>query len=122
DGGSFVDTNLRVNPRRADPLGLVGASDWLRSVDWTIPDELVVFGDNGSDDSFGLWLPHGRGGGDPAPVIQIAEGGGGFALAGTALMPFLTARIAYYLVGEDESAGALADLGVPEALREAESD
>jgi hypothetical protein len=55
-------------------------------------------------------------------VIQIAEVGDGFAVAGTALVPFLTARIAYYLVGEDESAGALAALDVPEALREAESD
>src|SRR5919204_2954219 len=51
DGASFLDGNLNVYPLQAETLGLVGASDWLRSVRWTIAEELVVFGDNGSDDS-----------------------------------------------------------------------
>jgi hypothetical protein len=121
DGAFLLDGNLIVYPLRAEKLGLVAMSDWLRSVKWTIPDEVVVFGSDGADDSFGLWLPHTRHEDDPAPVIQIAEVGDGLAIAGTSLLPFLVGRSAYYLL--DEAAeSALSALGVPERLWGAEPD
>jgi SMI1 / KNR4 family (SUKH-1) len=120
DGASLLRRNLNVYPLRAAEFGLVAASGWLRSVEWTIPEELVVFGDNGSDDSFGLWLPRGRREDDPAPVIQIAEVGEGFAVAGTSLLPFLTGWSAYYLLLLDSDRSALSALDVPQRLWDAE--
>jgi hypothetical protein len=122
NGAALLRVNLRLYPLWADELGLVAASDWLRSVEWTIPEELVVFGDNGSDDSFGLWLPRGRRDDDPAPVIQIAEVGDGFAVAGTSLVPFLTGWSAYYLLLLEADRSALSALGVPQRLWDAEPD
>src|SRR2546422_5158923 len=66
DGASLLDGNLNVYPLHGEPFGLVVHTDRLRSVEWTIPEELVVFGNDGSDDSFGLWVPHGRREDDPA--------------------------------------------------------
>jgi hypothetical protein len=66
--------NLRIYPlEAADPetLTVSNASDLLRSWDWPVPDELVIFGDNGQGDSFGLWVPH-DGGARPV-VVQIGE-------------------------------------------------
>jgi hypothetical protein len=122
DGASLLGVNLRVYPLREEELGLVTASEWLRSVEWTIPEELVVFGDNGSDDSFGLWLPRKRQEDDPAPVIQIAEGGEGFAVAGTSLVPFLTGWSANYLLLLEADRSALSVLGVPQRLWDAKLD
>jgi hypothetical protein len=121
DGASLLGGNLNVNPLRAERFGVVVLSDWLRSVKWTIPEELVVFGDNGADDSFGLWLPRGRRDDDPAPVIQIAEVGDGLAIAGTSLVQFLIGWSAYYLLDEGAES-ALSALGVPERLWGAEPD
>ena len=122
DGASLLGGNLNVYPLRAAELGLVAASEWLRSVEWTIPEELVVFGNNGADDSFGLWLPRGRRDDDPAPVIKIGEGGEGFAVAGTSLVPFLTGWSAYYLLLLEADGSALSALGVPQRLWDAKLD
>ena len=68
--------NLRIYaiaPAAGDDeaLTLSTASDLLRSWDWPVPDEMVIFGDNGQGDSFGLWLP--RDGGARPIVVQIGE-------------------------------------------------
>jgi hypothetical protein len=122
DGASFLDGNLNVYPLQAETLGLVGASDWLRSVRWTIAEELVVLGDNGSDDSFGIWLARRPSSDDPGPVIQIAEVGHGYAVAGTGFVSFLTWWTAYYLLLYDVGRDALRALGIPERLWGANPD
>ena len=68
--------NLKVYPLvppegDEEALALTTASGLLRSWDWPVPDEMVVFGDNGQGDSFGLWLP--RDGGARPIVVQIGE-------------------------------------------------
>ena len=59
-GEELYGGNLRIYPLEAtDPetLTVANASDKLRSWDWPVPDEMVIFGDNGQSDSFGLWAP-----------------------------------------------------------------
>jgi SMI1 / KNR4 family (SUKH-1) len=68
--------NLKVYPLvppegDEEALALTTASDLLRSWDWPVPDEMVIFGDNGQGDSFGLWLP--RDGGARPIVVEIGE-------------------------------------------------
>jgi SMI1 / KNR4 family (SUKH-1) len=124
-GGSFVDGNFNLYPLSAPrsdgtSLTLTTASDLLRSWEWPIPDELVVLGDNGSDDSFGLWLPRS---GDARPVVlQIGEifEDACLAVVGDDLSSFLVGWIAYYLLllgDETDTRKAVAALGVPEGLR-----
>ena len=71
-GHELLGGNLRIYPLESDDpdtLTVANASDRLRSWDWPVPDELVVFGDNGQGDSFGLWVP--RDGGARPVVVQI---------------------------------------------------
>jgi hypothetical protein len=73
-GRELFGGNLRIYPLAAtDPetLTVANASDKLRSWDWPVPDEMVIFGDNGQSDSFGLWLP--LDGGARPIVVQIGE-------------------------------------------------
>ena len=73
-GGSFLGGNLAIYPPLADgpeDLSLATASDLLRSWDWPIPEELVVFGDNGAGDQFG------RPGRGPGPIRARAHAAGG---------------------------------------------
>jgi SMI1 / KNR4 family (SUKH-1) len=120
NGAALLDGNLNIDPLRGETPALVGGSDWLRSVEWTIPEELVVFGNNGSGDSFGVWLA--RRSSSDGPVIQIAEVGDGYAVAGTGLVPFLTWWTAYYLLLLEAGRDALRALGVPERLWRANPD
>ena len=56
-GHELLGGNLRIYPFEADDpdtLTVANASERLRSQDWPVPDELVIFGDNGQGDSFGL--------------------------------------------------------------------
>jgi hypothetical protein len=122
DGAALLGGNLNIDPLRGETLALVGGSDWLRSVEWTIPDEVVVFGNNGSGDSFGIWRARGSRDHDSGPVLQIAEVGDGFAIAGTGFVPFLTWWTAYYLLLLEADRGALRALGVPERLWSANPD
>ena len=49
-GQELLGGNLRIYPLEADDpdtLTVANASDRLRSWDWRVPDELVVFGNNG---------------------------------------------------------------------------
>jgi hypothetical protein len=126
-GGSFLGGNLGIHPPVGDgpdDLSLATASKLLRSWDWPIPEELVVFGDNGAGDQFGLWLPA-EGGARPL-VVQVGEvfGEPGLAVVGDDLVSFLTGWSAYYLLQEErgDTQAALAALGVPEHLRSLAGD
>jgi hypothetical protein len=73
-GRELVGGNLRIYPLDADDPGtltVANASDKLRSWDWPVPDAMLVFGDNGQGDSFGLWVP--KDGGARRIVVQIGE-------------------------------------------------
>jgi hypothetical protein len=98
------------------------AADRLRKEGWPLPDELVVFGGDGLDGRFGLWLPEGSKRRESAPVIGLGEifEEACMAVAGTGVVPFLAARTAYYLRVYEEAADttpALDVLGVPAHLR-----
>ena len=102
-------------------------ADRLREEGWPLPEELVVFGGDGSDGLFGLWLPEGSDGRGSAPVIEIGEifEEGCMDVAGTGIVPFLAARTAYYLrVCErvSDTTPALDALGVSAELRAAPPD
>lgn len=125
DGGYFVGGNfnlLPLIPKSDGDLALTTASDFLRTWDWPAPPELVVFGNDGSDEQYGLWIT------DPPverpPVIDMGAvfEDESFAVAGDDLASFLAGHCGFHLVtyfqeGYDLAA-ALEALGVPKHLRE----
>lgn len=120
-GGSFLQGNLGLYPLLADSeddLAVTTAADLLRSWDWPIPEQLLVIGDNGAGDVFGLWL--GDDDATPAPVIQVGEvfEDACMAVVGDDLTSFLAGWSAYYLLLSGEGhESALDALGVPAAFR-----
>jgi len=126
DGMSLVDGNLNIRPLdTGDDMCLVAHSDFLRGCDWPIPDELVVFGDNGSDDLFGVWLPRDGAPEAPHPIICVGSifEAGSFAVYGTDLPRFLRAWCGFYLLAfAEEPCPALDALGLPMNIREGERD
>jgi hypothetical protein len=127
-GHELLGGNLRIYPLESDDpdaLTVANASDRLRSWDWPVPDEMVVFGDNGQGDSFGLWVP--RDDGARQVVVQI---GGVFEEACLAVVAenlecFLRAWGTYYglLLGEPaEVEQLIAELEIPEELRSLDDD
>ena len=121
-GHELLGGNLRIYPLEADDpdtLTVANASERLRSQDWPVPDELVIFGDNGQGDSFGLWLPH-DGGARPV-VVEIGAVFEEACLAVVAedLEAFLRAWGTYYgllLGGPADVQALLAEFEVPEEL------
>jgi hypothetical protein len=122
-GEDLLGGNLRIYPLESDDpetLTVANASDRLRSSDWPVPDEMVVFGDNGQGDSFGLWVP--RDGGARPLVVQIGAVFEDACLAVVAedLECFLRAWGTYYglLLGEPPWVEELiAEFEIPEELR-----
>ena len=103
------------------------AADTFRNAGWPIPDEVVMFGGDGSDGLFGLWLPAGTERRESAPVVAVGEifEEGCMDVAGTGIAAFLAARTAYYLVAYMDAADtseALDVLGVPAEFRTEEPD
>jgi hypothetical protein len=125
DGISILGGNLKFHSLwpKGDRLGLTNASSELREWEWPIPAELLVFGDNGADEVFGLWLPIGKDASSPRPVIEVGEifEPKSFAVVGTSMCRFLRAWTAYYTLlvvkQEDRRTRALDALGVPNDLR-----
>lgn len=132
NGLALFRGNLNVYPLRATngDSGLLTRwahplADELREWRWRIADELVVIGDNGGDEMFGVWLPTGEAR-SSAPIVEIAELGEpivgleeveGLAVAGTDLERFLVSRTAYYSLLYEAGSRALDLLGVPTDLR-----
>jgi len=124
-GGNLVVVPL-LDAERVDTevVGLVNLADRMRSWQWPIPDEVLVFGGNGAGDQFGLWYPHGSPSNGPIPVVMIGSifEPACLALAGTDLPRFLIAWSGYYLVLLDAPTEALDALGLPESLRRTDAD
>lgn len=123
NGASLFSGNLRIYPLR-DPqgFGLVDAADVFRREGWQIPEELLVFGDDGAGMAYGLWLPEGTAAGAPVPVVAVAETfePACMAVVGTDLLPFLASISAFFVQLIDTPTPALDALGVPEPLRHPE--
>lgn len=120
DGASLFSGNLRIYPLRdTQGFGLVDAADVFRREGWHIPEELLVFGDDGAGTVYGLWLPGDAAPGAPVPVVAVAETfePGCMAVVGTDLLPFLVSISAFYSQLIDTPAPALDALGVPAELR-----
>lgn len=118
DGASYLQGNLMVERLLGGSNfeSVATTSDDVREAGAPLPDEVVVFGGDGSEAGFGIWLPRGRIGA-AVPVVEIGEGGGGLALVGTDLPPFLRGWTAYYLVLIEADPTALEALSLPHDLR-----
>jgi len=117
NGASLFNGNICLLPLDEAELCVVNASPVYRSSNWSIPDELILVGDNGAGDPFGLWLPDA-----PAEGGMVVEAGrmfdaGSFAVAATSLDCYLQARTAYYLLLIGADTAALDTLQVPHDLR-----
>ncbi len=123
NGPSLVCGNLNFFPLDGDgPLTVCGASDWLREKSWPIPEELLVIGDYGTSDLFGIWLPFASE--EVCPVIEMGAifEPGCMAIAGTSILRFVRGRLAYYLLVEEASRFALDALDVPLRFRVPQMD
>jgi hypothetical protein len=119
DGMALVEGNLVIEALRTNQefSGLSDLTSELRARGHQIPPEAVVFGDDGSDSLFALWLPRNRADDDPVPVLELDLGGDGIALVGSDLLSFIRGRIAYYLLLLEAPEAALDALEVPERFR-----
>jgi hypothetical protein len=125
-GQELLAGNLNVYPLESDDpdeLTVANASDRLRSWDWPAPDQLVVFGDNGQGDHFGVWAP--REGGARPIVVQIGEvfEDACMAVVGDDLGSFLVGWGSYYalLLGDAETLREIAP-ELPEELSSLDED
>lgn len=116
DGADVCEGNLWLYPLASDG-GVSSVSDCtrrLREWEWTIPEEVILFGSDGSESSFGIWCPV-----DQEltryPVVEIAATDG-LAMVGSSLTRFLIGRtICLLLMCADrfDVDEALRILGVP---------
>jgi hypothetical protein len=119
NGTGYLEGNIRLDRLRGRGRyeSVATLSDDIREAGAPLPPEVVVFGGDGSDALFGLWLPKGRTPDAPAPVIELDVSGDPYALVGTDLARFLKGRTAYYLILIEADPSALDALGVPKKLR-----
>ena len=117
----LLEGNLSIYPLfgSGNDLGLTNASAKLREWNWPIPMEVLVFGNNGSDDLFGLWYTGTQSHIFRCPVLQIGEIflGPNMAVAGTDLVPFLYGWSLYYLILLEAETISLDILEAPNFLR-----
>ena len=125
-GEEMLAGNLNVYPLESDDpdqLTVANAADRLRSWDWPVPDELIVFGDNGQGDHFGIWAP--REGGARPLVVQIGQvfEDACMAVVGDDLGSFLVGWGSYYalLLGDEEALREIAP-DLPEELSSLDDD
>jgi hypothetical protein len=124
DGGDFLGGNINLlplNPTTSDGYALSTASDRLREWRWSVPQELLIFGGNGSELSYGLWIDN------PLvedPLIVALSEDHGLAVIGDSLARFLAGHSAYnlllYATDGYDLEPALDALEVPAQLRSPE--
>ena len=126
NGGGYLGGNVNqwpLLPTDDNPLAIMTGTQQLREWQWDLPPELLVFGDDGSDGTFGLWMDKRT---QPEPfVVEVDGTGGAFAIVGDDLASFLLGRSAYYLMLYSDYFDpdrALDVLEVPEYLRRNDFD
>ena len=123
NGLSLLAGNLEIVPLfgESEDFGLTNYSNLLRKWDWPVPDELIIFGGNGSSDVLGIWLPKDSLQIIAQPVVMLGEvfEPRCMAIVGTSLCNFLRVWSAYYTY---DNADSLDALGVPPELRNFEED
>jgi hypothetical protein len=125
DGASLLGGNLSYWPLRGQDFSLWESTRFLRECHHVIPEEVLVFADNGSESLFGVWLQPTGSRVFQSPILEIGEihEPGCMAIAGTNLVPFLRGWTAHYLLLQDDvSAEALDALGLQDELRFATED
>lgn len=123
DGGSWLHHDLHLFPLHDESeLSVTNAAATHRGWEWPIPDEVVLFGNDGCGDPFGLWLP-GAGARPLVVTIGAIFEPGCMGVVGQDLNAFLRARTAYHLLPPHGTTTAGLDvLGVPEELRAHDPD
>jgi hypothetical protein len=71
--GGCLNLDVLRNP---EGLGLTTSSRLLREWEWPIPEEILVFGGDGSEEVYGLWLGARDQARFPDPVLAFVEGAG----------------------------------------------
>jgi len=131
DGCDLLEGNLNIVPLATVPgtPGLVDLSDELRGNGWAVPDELLVFGDDGQGNQLGIWLPSGAPDDLPNPIVMLGQIFGQaecMAVFGSELVRFLRSWTIYYTLlddAADPSRQRVLDLlGVPAEWRDREPD
>ncbi len=121
NGLELLRGNVQIYPLEEQNgyLGLTTASEKLRQWEWPIPNQLIMFGDNGSDDLYGIWIPYCNNPTYAHPVIEIGEifEPGCMAIAGTGLIPFLVSQTAFYLQLLEAKSTLLDTMELPLSLR-----
>src|SRR4051812_44790960 len=119
DGGSWFHSDLVLMPLLAEGgFSVARASAAYRGWGWPIPDEVVIFGNDGGGDPFGLWLPAVAARPVVVKIGAIFEPGC-MGVVGEDLNAFLRAWTAYYLLLPDReiTIQGLDALELPEHLR-----
>jgi hypothetical protein len=123
DGPSLFLGNLNIYPsdaRREITLGR--AADVFRARGWPVPDEILVFADDGAGSLYGIWtgeVADPRFPAPPSPVVEIIESEEpeALGLAATSLVRFLVFQTALGALQAGGAEEVLAALDVPEYLR-----
>ena len=122
NGAYLLEGNLNIYPLDGQDLSLAKATITYQQSEWPIPDEVVVLGNNGQGEPFGIWLSKSE---DAQPaIIEIGEifESGSMAIVGSSLGPFLLSRTAYYLLLEEAGHEPLDVISVPMSLRSDDPD
>jgi cell wall assembly regulator SMI1 len=121
NGASLIEGNLNILPliNEENKLSLINSTAKMREWHWQIPNEVLIFGDNGGDSQFGIWLPDIENKKYINPIIEFGEMETKqcMALVGTELFTFLTYWTAYYLLLCEADISSLEDIGVPKTIR-----
>ncbi|MCB1019783.1 MAG: SMI1/KNR4 family protein [Acidobacteria bacterium] len=121
NGLSLNDGNLTIHPLlEPDSVGsLVSMSDQVRKWGWRTPDEVLVFGANGSGEPYGLWTGRRNAWRFPEPIIHIGAifEPGCMGLTAPSLLSFLLRETVLGLVLANQQHALLLHLaayGLPE--------
>jgi hypothetical protein len=71
NGADLFEECLKIYPLLGGERSLLGAAARLRRLNWRVPGELWIAGDDGSEDHFGFWNPCATE--EKAPVVQMGE-------------------------------------------------
>lgn len=128
NGAHLIGGNLILDKLTGDSESIAFANNatLLRQWGWQVPNEVFVFGGDGSESVFGCWLPKAAENPDDAPIIQIAGPNSNMdymAVAATSFVALAKWRTAYYLLMDHPKyAAALEVLGLPKNLQNDDPD